>query len=97
MYTKFFKEYQDEVPEDEGSIGYSPFHDIVKLLMMRGKSKSELSTYYVKFRHGKNVFDDTFDIIGQMNLNESPSIDIISIIKSLNKEWHNHYELITWE
>ena len=40
-----FKEYQDELPEDEGSIVFSTFNDIVKLLMVRGESKSRLSTY----------------------------------------------------
>ena len=34
-----FKEYQDALPEDEDSIGFSTFHDIVKLLKMRGESK----------------------------------------------------------
>ena len=37
------------------------------------------------------------DRIGQMDLNGSSSIDIIGFRKSLNKEWHNNYELLTWE
>ena len=39
-----FKEYQDALPENEGSIGFSTFHDIVKLLNLRGESKSGLCT-----------------------------------------------------
>ena len=33
-----FKEYQDELPEDEGSIGFTTFHNIVKLLMINSES-----------------------------------------------------------
>ena len=47
-----FKEYQDTLPGDKGSIRFSTFHDIFKLLTMRGESKYGLSTYYIKFRHG---------------------------------------------
>ena len=42
-----FKEYQDALPENECSIGFPNFHDIVKLLTLRGESKSGLSTYYI--------------------------------------------------
>ena len=40
------KLYQDSLPEDEGSVGFQIFHDIVKLLRMCGESKTVLSTYY---------------------------------------------------
>ena len=60
----FLKEYQDEIPQDKGSIVFSTFHYIDKLLTMRGKSKSGLSTYYIKFCRGKNVFDHMIDRIG---------------------------------
>ena len=36
-------------------------------------------------------------MIGQMDLNGSSSINIISFTKSLNKEWHNNDEFLTWE
>ena len=64
---------------------------------MRGESKSGLSTYYIKLCHGKNVFDHMLDRIGEMDLNGSSSIEIIGFIKTLKKEWHNHFELITWK
>ena len=32
-----FKECQDSLPQDEGSIGFKKIHDIVKLLTMHGK------------------------------------------------------------
>ena len=32
-----------------------------------------------------------------MDLNGSSSINIISFTKSLNKEWHNNDEFLTWE
>ena len=32
-----------------------------------------------------------------MDLNVNSSIDIIGFRKSLKKEWHNHYEFLTWE
>ena len=51
-----FKEYKDALPEEEGSTGFLTFCNIVKLLTLRGESKSGLSTYYKTFRHGKNVF-----------------------------------------
>ena len=66
-------------------MGFGIFHDIFKLLTMRGESKAGLSTYYIKFRHGKNVFDAMLDRIGEMNLNVSSSIDIIGFIKTLKK------------
>ena len=80
-----FKEYQDSLPEDKGSIGFQFFHDIVNLLMMHGESKYGLSTYHIKFRHGKNVFDHMFDRIGKMDLNGSSSIDILGFTKILKK------------
>ena len=64
---------------------------------MRGESKDGLSTYYMKFRHEKNVFDHMHDRIVQMDLNGSSYIKIIGIRNSLEKEWHNHYEFLTWE
>ena len=39
VYKVFFG-YQDTLPSDEGSIGLFTFHDIVKLFMMYGESKS---------------------------------------------------------
>ena len=59
----FLKEYQNSLPEEEGSVGFQNFHDIVELLIMRGESKSILYTYYIKFRHGK-----IFLIIGLIGL-----------------------------
>ena len=32
-----------------------------------------------------------------MDLNGSSYIGIIGLRKKLKKEWHNHYELLTWE
>ena len=61
-----FKEYQDALLENEGSIGFLNFHDIVNLLTLSGESKSGLSTYYIKFRRENNVFDRILDRIGQM-------------------------------
>ena len=72
------------------------FYDIVKLLTMRGESKSGLSTYYIKFYHGKNFFDHMLDRIGQIDLNGSSSIDIIGFRKSPKNEYHNNYEFLTW-
>ena len=66
-----FKEYQDAIPEDKVSIGFANFNYIFKLLTMRGESESGLSTYYIKFRHGKNFFDNLIDRIGQIDLNGS--------------------------
>ena len=59
---------------------------------MRGESKSGLSTYYIKSRHGENAFDAMLDRIGEMDLNGSSSIAIVGFIKTLNKKWKNHYE-----
>ena len=64
---------------------------------MHGESKSELSTYYIKLRHVKTVFDAMFDRIGEMELNDSSSTDIIYSSKTLKKEWHIHYEFLMWE
>ena len=80
-----FKEYQYELPENEGSIGFPTFHDIVKLLTLRGDSKYGLSTYYIKIFHVKNVFDHIIDRIGQIDLNGSSSINIIGFRKQRNK------------
>ena len=49
-----FKEYQDALPEDEGSIGFPAFSYIVNLLTVRSESKVGLSTYYIKLCHGKD-------------------------------------------
>ena len=95
MYTHFFKEYKDALPEDEISIGFPHVHDIVKLLTLCGESTYVFSTYHIKFRHGKNVFDHMLDRIGRMDLNGSSSINIIGFRISLKKESHNHYELLT--
>ena len=85
VYKKFFKECHGAPPEDEGSIEFSAFHDIVKLLMIRGESKYGFSTYYIKLCHGKNIFDHMLGRIGQMDLNGISSIDMISFRKSLKK------------
>ena len=76
-----FREYKDALPEDEGSIGFPNFHDIVKLLTLCVESTSGLSTYYIKFHHGKNVFDHMIDRIVKMDLNGSSSIDMIGFSK----------------
>ena len=52
-------------------------------MMMCGESKSGLSTYYIKFRHGKNYLDETLDRVGEMDLNGISSIDIIGFIKTM--------------
>ena len=52
----FFKEYKDALPEDESSIGFPTFHDIVNLLNLRGESRAGLSTNYIKFCHVENGF-----------------------------------------
>ena len=49
-----FTDYQDALPEEEGSTEFATFHDIVNLLTVRGESKVGLSTYYIKFCHGKS-------------------------------------------
>ena len=92
----FLKEYQDSLPEGEGSVGFGIFHDIVKLMTMCVESKYGLSIYYIKFRHGKNVFDAMLDRIGEIYLNGTSSINTICFIKTLKIEWHNHYEFSTW-
>ena len=65
--------------------------------MIFDESKSGSSTYYIKFHHGKNVFDHILDMIVKMYLNGSSSIGIFGLRKALKKEWNNHYELLTWE
>ena len=80
-----FKEYQDALSENECSIGFPNFHDIVKLLTLRGESKSGLSTYYI-ILSWQECFAHILDRIGQMDLNASSSIDIIGSSKSMNKE-----------
>ena len=92
-----FKEHQDSLPEIICSIGFPTFHDIVKLPRMLVESKYVLSAYYIKFSHGKNIFDHMLDRIGQIYINYSSSIPIIGLRKTLNKEWHNQYEFLTWE
>ena len=37
-----FKEFKDALTEHEGSIGFTTFHDIVKLLTLRDESKAGL-------------------------------------------------------
>ena len=63
-----FKEYKYSLPEVEGSVGFCIFHGIVNLLTICGESKTGFSTYYVKFYHGKNVFDAMLDRIEEMGL-----------------------------
>ena len=79
-----FKEYQDAVPEEEGSTEFATFHDIVNLLTVRGESKVGLSTYYINLCHGKS-FDHILDRIGQMDLNGISSIETIDFSKSLKE------------
>ena len=93
----FCKEYQYALPEEEGSIVFTTFNDIVKILTVCGESKSGLSTYYIKFCHDNNVFGHILDRIGKIDLNGSYFIDIIGFRKSLKKERHNHCEFLTWE
>ena len=50
---------------------------------MHGDSKDGLHTYYIKFRHRKNVFDHMLDRIRTMDLKGISSIDIIGFIESL--------------
>ena len=38
-----FKEYQDSLPQDKGSVGFKNFHDIVKLLTTCSDPKYGLS------------------------------------------------------
>ena len=93
--TQIFLEYLDSLPENKVSIEFATFFGIVKLLMIRGESKSGLYTYYIKFDHGNNVLDYMLDRIVKMDLNGIYSVDMIGFRKSLNKSWHNHYELLT--
>ena len=65
------KIYKDTLPEGEYPVGEPTFKDILKLLTMHGASKSGLSTYYIKFRHDKTVFDAMLDRIVEMELNSS--------------------------
>ena len=37
-------------------MGETIFNDIVKLMIMRGKSKADFYTYYIKFQHDKHIF-----------------------------------------
>ena len=90
-----FKEYQDSLLEDEGSIVFTTFCDIFKLVTMCGESKYGFSTYYIKFHHSKNIFDNVLDRVVEMDLNGSSSIGIIGFRKSPKKEWQNHYQLLT--
>ena len=64
VFKSLFKEYQDSLPEGKGFMVFGIFRDIIKLLRMSGESKSGLSTYDIKFHHGKNVFDDMLYRIG---------------------------------
>ena len=80
-----FKEYQDSRPENKVSVSFPTFHNTVKLLEIRGDSKDGFSTYYIKFRHSKNVFDHMLDGIEKMDLNGRYSIDIFGLRKIMNK------------
>ena len=57
------KTYKYALPEGEDLAGEPTFNDIVKLMTMCGESKYGLSTYYIKLRHGKTVFDAMLDRI----------------------------------
>ena len=92
-----FKVYQDELPEDEDSILFATFNDIVRLLTMLDDSKFGFSTYYMKFCHGNNIFHHMLDRIRQINLNGGFPIGIIGFSISLKKERHNHCEFLPCE
>ena len=79
------KTYKDALPEGEDPVGEPKFNDIVNLLKMRGDSKSGLSIYDIKFLHENTVFDAMLDRIGEMELNDSSSTNIICYIKTINK------------
>ena len=72
-------------------MGEPAFNDIVKLMKICGESKDGLSTYYIKFRYDKTVFDAMLDRIGEMELNDRSSTDIIFSRKKLKEEWKIHY------
>ena len=59
-----FKKYMNALPDGDDILGEPKLNDLVKLLTMHGKSTSGLSTYYIKLRHVKTVFDAMLDKIG---------------------------------
>ena len=71
------KTYKNALPEVEDPVGEPVFNDIVKLLKMCGESKYGFSTYYIKFRHGKTIFDAIIDRIEEIELNYSSSTGIV--------------------
>ena len=74
-----FKTYKDSPSEGEDLVGEPMFNDIAKMLTICDESKSGLSTYYIKFWHGKTVFDEMLDRIGELKLkNISPTNIIFS-------------------
>jgi hypothetical protein len=89
--------------EDWERLGSDTFQDIVKLLTSRGESKAGLSTYYVKFRHLRDVFFAMLKRIPALQLDadrrpESLSPDgIASWCKTLMKEWQSYYDFLTWK
>ena len=85
VLQSLFKGYQDSLPEVVDSVVFGIFHGIVKLRTMCGESKSGFSKYYFKLLHGKNIFGEIFDRIGEIYLNVSSSIDIIGFRKALKK------------
>ena len=91
-----FKTYNYALPEGEDPVEEPEFSDIVKLMTMCGESKDGLSTYYIKFRYEKTVFDAMLDRIGEMELNDISSTDIICSSKKLKEEWKIHYEFLTF-
>ena len=76
-----FKNYMNALPDGDDILGEPTLKDIVKLPTMNGESKSGLSTYYIKLRHVKTVFDAMLDRIGEMEINDSTSTDIIFLTK----------------
>ena len=67
-------------------MGKPTSNDIVKLLTMRGDSESGLSIYYIKFLHGKTVFDAIIDRIGELELKNSPPTNIFCFRKTLKED-----------
>lgn len=89
--------------EGEERIGYDTFVDILKLLTTRGESKAGLSTYYVKFRHLRDVFFAMLKRIPELELNadrrpDSLSPDgIASWCKTIRREWQIYHDFLSWE
>ena len=57
------KTYKDAIQEGEYPVGEQTLNGIVNLLTMCGESKYGFSTYDIKFRHSKTVFDTMLDSI----------------------------------